>query len=170
MRSQSTFVEYILIILLSISILSYTYLWFNQHKEQVIDFITKENLDRQFEIIDRFIYNFISLNFAREQFEIKSVDGNCQGNITIFVTQFRCTPSPKTLEYQGDLITVNHSVYIYSNRTHTYYPAVPLGYFVYRSCYESFYTYIINSSKCELFCKGTCNFELIKNNSLLIVR
>ena len=170
MKAQSTFVEYILVILLSISVLSYTYLWFDQHKEQVIDFVTKENLDRQFEIIDMFIYNFVPLNFAKEQFKIKNVDGSCQGDITILVSKFRCTSAPKTLEYQGDLITINHSVYIYSNKTNIYYPAIPLGYFVYRSCYEGFYTYIINSSKCELFCKGVCNFELIKNGSLLIVK
>jgi len=170
MRTQSSFLEYILIILLSISIISYTYSWFSQHKDIIIDFITKENLDRQFEIIDGFMYNFISLNFAKEQFKIKNIDGRCQGNVTIFVTMFKCTSSQRVLDYRGDLITINHSIYVYSNKTHTYYPATPLGYFIYRSCYEGFYAYVLNSSKCELFCKGTCNFELVKSDGSLIIK
>ena len=170
MRTQSSFLEYILIILLAISIVSYTYLWFNQHKDQVIDFMTKENLDRQFKILDEFIYNFVPLNFAKETFRIDDVDGRCQGNLAIFTTRFKCISSPIVSKYRGDLIVVNHSVYVYSNRTNVYYPAAPLGYFVYKSCYEGFSTYVVNVSKCKVFCKGTCRFELVKNGSLLVIK
>jgi hypothetical protein len=170
MKTQSSIVEYILIVLLATSVLGYTLVWFNQNKSIVANFITENQIQDRVKLIDNFIYNFEAFKYARQIVRIEGIKGFCEGNVTILQTSYPCTPSPKNITFQGYFITINSSKYIYSNRTASYYPAVSIGYYLYKSCYEGFVTYVVNTSECELACVGTCELTILKDNQTIKIR
>ena len=169
-KAQSLIAEYVLLILLSISVLAYTILWFNQNKVIFSDFLTENQIEDVIQVIDNFIYNFDGMKYARQTVTLEGVKGLCIGNYTIIQTKYSCKTSPKTVPFQGYVIKVNESLYIYSNKTKVYYSMVPVGFYVYRSCYEGFTSYIINSTRCRFACVGKCDILLIKNGSAIEIR
>ena len=170
MRSQAITVEYILIILLSLAILGYSYSFLKQHSFYLTDFLAKSIINNQIELLDVYIYNFEGVYLAEQEINLKNVRAFCQNNITIIQTNEKCIPSPTNFEYRGDLIKLNFSYYVFSNRTQTYYPAVKYGYYLLKSCYEGFTSYVINTTSCSTFCINNCKLKILKNKTSLQIK
>jgi len=169
-KYQSLITEYILILLLSISILGYTLVWFNNNKALFSNFLAKNQIENSIQVIDNFLYNFEGIKYAKQNIIISGITGLCVGNFTLLQTNIICQSSPKNIAFQGYVININGSLFIYSNKTKVYYPMVPIGFYTYKSCYNSVITYIINTTKCALACRGNCDIYLIKNDSIIEIK
>ena len=168
MRSQSLFLEYILIIILAAYLTYFVYSWYESSNIYFVDILKKDDVEKRIKLLDRIIYNLASFKYAKEIVEI-DVSARCLGNYTLLITKENCETNPLDLEYTGMIIESNGTYYIYSNTTGKYYLYYPIGYFVIEGCYEGFISYIINTTVCRVFCVDRCVLNVIKNETELVI-
>lgn len=168
MRGINIFIEYfLLVILVAISVFM-VYSWFESNKGMITAFLISKDVERNIELIDKFLYNTEGLFNASMDIRI-NFKMKCFKNYTVFYTDKICNSNIlENISYSGDIISINNSLYLYSENTGYYYEIFKTGSYIYSSCYENQESYIILSDYCEGFCEN-CLVEIGRNNGKIYV-
>lgn len=159
MRIQATYVEYILIILMSATIFYLSYVWYYNNFKDVGMIIGYSESRREITSFIDYIKNLQSIFSYDLNFKIKS-SGYCVWNMT-FLYYSDCPSYP--YEFNSTEIIYydeeNMSYYIKSPHTGNYYLIIPHGYRAYLVCLDGKRGFLINTTRCEGFCIEECRIN-----------
>ncbi len=168
MKSIHIYIEYILLIIITLSVLAYIYFYYQNNKQTIINIFKGKKEEISLEDINNYI-NYI-INFYNSSFDfVENINGMCIRNYTIFYKSSFCYPTTLNTTYSGDLIEINNTYYFYSNLTNLYYLVEPMSSISFEGCYNGRPSYIILSTNCYGFCKNRCYIKVEKTGKNLSI-
>ncbi len=164
-RSQSIFLQYILILSLSISAIAAGYYWATQQGLNIKSYLNSKLIEEDVKYLSAVLNNIKYFPYAKEKISVQDVNGMCEGNALILSTGMLCKSNPLSTTFIGYIIQVNNQTYVFSNRTQLYYPIVLYNPEVFVGCFEGVKSYVINLTGCDVFCRDGREFYLVKNST-----
>lgn len=164
MKNQQLFIEYILLIIISSISFYLVYNWYITSKISYINIFNNDKFQNEIENIALILYNLQGIYYYNITIPY-DFDAMCLYNYTLLYNG-NCNGIPYNFTFQGYLININGSYYLYSNITNSYYLLTNYKYLLLQGCYEHYIIYLINSTYCYGICNGNCNINLegIGNN------
>ncbi|RIB35251.1 MAG: hypothetical protein BXU00_02910 [Candidatus Nanoclepta minutus] len=168
MRGINVYIEYILLTIITLSMLSYLYFYYQNNKELFLKLFENKEEELSFEKLNSMINYAIGFYSSSFDFNIKS-NGVCRNNFIVFYRNSICYPDTLNISYSGDIIYVNGSYYLYSNSTSLYYSMDPKNPISLEGCYEGRFSYIVLSSLCYGMCIGKCYIKVLKEGKNITI-
>ncbi|MEM5880029.1 MAG: hypothetical protein QXQ16_01930 [Candidatus Aenigmatarchaeota archaeon] len=166
MKSVSLYLEYLLLFLISLSIIYFIYNYYETSKTSLSIIFTGKREDISMRILDFYLKNALNFYNSSESLNLE-LNGICKYNYSIFYKNSNCFPIFINIDYNGDLIKYDNSYYFYSNNTNLYYKVFKKSPRSFEGCYENKYSYIIQSDYCDFICFGNCRIAIRKIGKIL---
>jgi len=166
MKGIHIYLEYILLLIIIASSLSFVYIYYQNNKQIISDIFRRNEEKISFNKIDNLINYAVYFYNSSVEFTL-DINGICVNNYTIFYESSSCYPNILNISYSGDLIELNNTYYLYSNNTGLYYLMFYKTPISLEGCYENRYSYIIISTYCSGVCINKCHVKVEKTGKYL---
>jgi hypothetical protein len=167
MKSIHIYIEYILIILLSVFTFYFVFTWWNNNKIYAIDFYNQNKFQYDSKYIENVLRNLQDSLYFNINFNLDGYNIYCLNNLTLIKSNNFCKTTLNNLTYQGELIYSYGNYYVYDPKMNGYYLLENNNNITLYGCFENYLSLIILTNNCTGVCYGNCNLNIVKNKTFI---